>query len=180
MNAIRQSLFVKRMVAYELMVCSLFNRASHIRAIKSLFAFISRIGDGIFWYTLMLLLPVIYGTAALKATLHMMVVGALALGLYKAIKSVTERPRPCVVKQELLLGTAPLDQYSFPSGHTMHAVSFTLVALHYYPELAAVLVPFAILVGLSRVILALHYPTDVICGAVLGGGIALLSFTVTD
>lgn len=180
MNAIRQSLFVKRIIAYELMLCSLFNQASHIRVIKSLFAFISRIGDGIFWYTLMLLLPIIYGTAALTATLHMTVVGALTLALYKAIKSVTERPRPCVVKQDLLLGTAPLDQYSFPSGHTMHAVSFTLVALHYYPELTVVLVPFAVLVGLSRIILALHYPTDVICGALLGGGISLLSFMVTD
>lgn len=179
MNAIRHSLFIKRMVAYELMLCSLFNRASHIRIIKSLFALISRLGDGIFWYTLMLLLPFVYGLSALGASLHMMVVGALALGLYKAIKSVTERPRPCVVKQDLLLGTAPLDQYSFPSGHTMHAVSFTLVALHYYPELAMVLVPFAVLVALSRIVLALHYPTDVVCGALLGGGIALLSFMVT-
>ncbi|MFO8023694.1 phosphatase PAP2 family protein [Thiohalophilus sp.] len=179
MNAIRQSLFIKRMVAFELALCGLFNRASHIRFIKSLFAFISRLGDGIFWYTLIALLPLIYGSEALGASLHMAIVGALALGLYKAIKSVTERPRPCVVKQDLLLGTAPLDQYSFPSGHTMHAVSFTLVALHYYPELAVILLPFTALVALSRVVLALHYPTDVLCGALLGGGIALLSFTIS-
>lgn len=180
MNAIRQSLIIKRLVNYELMVCGLFNRASHISIIKSLFAFISRLGDGIFWYCLMALLPLIYGATGLNASLHMMLVGALSLIVYKFIKSITERPRPCVVKQELLLGTAPLDQYSFPSGHTMHAVSFTMVALNYFPELAIILMPFAALVALSRIILALHYPTDVVCGALLGGGIAALSFTFLD
>lgn len=180
MNAIRQSLIIKRLVNYELMVCGLFNRASRIRVIKSLFAFISRLGDGIFWYCLMIVLPLIYGTPALKTSFHMMLVGALALIVYKFIKSITERPRPCVVKQDLLLGTAPLDQYSFPSGHTMHAVSFTMVALHYYPELAFILLPFAALVALSRVVLALHYPTDVVCGALLGGSIAALSFMFLD
>lgn len=175
MNTVRQSLLVKRMVDFELALCIVFNRASHIDAVKSLFAFVSRLGDGIFWYLLIVLLPFLYGPPAITASLHMLVVGAIALLLYKAIKSVTGRPRPCVVKKELLLGTPPLDQYSFPSGHTMHALSFSLVALHYYPELATILLPFSVLVALSRVILALHYPTDVLCGALLGSGIALLS-----
>jgi len=178
MNAIRQSLIVKRMVAFDLTVCTLFNRASHVDLIKFLFAFISRLGNGIFWYSLMLILPIVYGMSAIPASLHMMVVGAVTLLVYKIIKSITERPRPCVVKKELLLGTAPLDQYSFPSGHTMHAFSFSLVALEYYPELALILIPFTILVALSRVVLALHYPTDVLCGAMLGSGIALLSFSL--
>lgn len=179
MSTLRQSLFVKRVVNIELALCTIINRASHINVIKTFFALISRLGDGVFWYTLILLLPFLYGFDAFGASIHMLSVGIVALLSYKAIKSLTERPRPCVVKQDLLLGTAPLDQYSFPSGHTMHAVSFTLVALHYYPELALLLLPFTALVALSRVVLALHYPTDVLCGALLGGGIALLSFTLT-
>jgi undecaprenyl-diphosphatase len=178
MNSIRDNLLLKRMYAFDLTVCALFNRASHVQAIKHSFAFISRLGDGVFWYVLILLLPLIYGMQALSASLHMLAVGAVTLLVYKAIKSFTERPRPCVVNKALLLGTAPLDQYSFPSGHTMHAVSFSMVALHYYPELALILLPFTLLVALSRVVLALHYPTDVICGAVLGGAIAWLSFSL--
>lgn len=178
MNTLRQSLFVKRMVAFDLTLCTLFNRASHINVIKTLFAFISRLGDGIFWYTLILLLPFAYGLSAITASFHLLAVGAVALLVYKAIKSLTERPRPCMVKKELLLGTAPLDQYSFPSGHTMHAFSFTLVALHYFPELALLLIPFTVLVALSRMVLALHYPTDVLCGALLGSGLAFTSFTL--
>jgi undecaprenyl-diphosphatase len=67
-----------------------------------------------------------------------------------------------------MLGTSPLDLYSFPSGHTLHAVSFTLVVIHFLPMLLWLLLPFAILVAMSRVVLGLHYPTDVIAGVVLG------------
>ncbi|MNV30971.1 phosphatidylglycerophosphatase B [compost metagenome] len=65
---------------------------------------------------------------------------------------------------------APLDEFSFPSGHTLHAVSFTIVALAYYPWLAPLLVPFTVLIGLSRVVLGLHYPSDVLAAT----GIAAL------
>ncbi|HYR36596.1 MAG TPA: phosphatase PAP2 family protein, partial [Burkholderiales bacterium] len=71
---------------------------------------------------------------------------------------------------------APLDAFSFPSGHTLHAVAFTLVALNYYPALAPTLVAFTLLTAGSRVVLGLHYPSDVLAGAALGAGIAAASF----
>jgi undecaprenyl-diphosphatase len=68
--------------------------------------------------------------------------------------------------------------YSFPSGHTLHAVAFTLVALAYWPWLAPLLVPFTLLTAASRVALGLHYPSDVLAGASLGAGIAAASLAI--
>ncbi|HEV7631790.1 MAG TPA: phosphatase PAP2 family protein, partial [Steroidobacteraceae bacterium] len=69
-------------------------------------------------------------------------------------------------------GAVPLDRFSFPSGHTLHAVSFTLIASMAFPLLALLLVPLALLIALSRVVLGLHYPSDVLAGALLGAGVA--------
>jgi undecaprenyl-diphosphatase len=71
-----------------------------------------------------------------------------------------------------------LDLYSFPSGHTLHAVSFTILAVASFPGLAWLCVPFATLVAMSRVVLGLHYPSDVAAGALLGAALAALSMVV--
>ncbi len=64
---------------------------------------------------------------------------------------------------------------SASSGHTLHAVSFSIVALAYYPWLAPLLVPFSAGVALSRVVLGLHYPSDVLAATVIGVLLASLS-----
>ena len=61
------------------------------------------------------------------------------------------------------------------SGHTLHAVSFTVVALAWYPWLALPLVPFTASVAVSRVVLGLHYPSDVLAALGLGSVLALAS-----
>jgi undecaprenyl-diphosphatase len=70
---------------------------------------------------------------------------------------------------------AVLDRFSFPSGHTLHAVNFTLVCSAYLPELAAPLAWFTAMVALSRPVLGLHYPSDVLAGAAIGTLVALAS-----
>ena len=57
--------------------------------------------------------------------------GAVALLLYKRLKRWTKRPRPFAADGRIRAWVAPLDEFSFPSGHTLHAVSFTIVALAY-------------------------------------------------
>ena len=72
----------------------------------------------------------------------------------------------------------PLDRYSFPSGHTLHAVSFAWQATVHFPELGWVLVPLAALIAASRVVLGLHYPTDVLAGAAIGASLAELGISL--
>jgi len=156
-------------------LCAFCNRRSRNFTVRNLFRFASRLGDGVFWYVLMIVLLLEDGAIALPAVLHMIAVGLVGTALYKFIKGKTLRPRPFNVYPAIKCVGKTLDQFSFPSGHTMHAAAFSIVVLAYYPGLFWLVVPFGTLVGLSRPILGLHYPSDVLAGAALGAAIAGIS-----
>ncbi len=170
MKALKSSLVttLARMDALETGLCIRCNRLSHSEGVRLGFAAISRLGDGVFWYCLMLALPLMHGQAGLQVSVLMAGAGLSGLLLYKFLKTRLLRERPFVSSLGIRCGTPPLDRYSFPSGHTLHAVLFTTIALAYFPLLAPVLIPFMLLVAVSRVVLGLHYPSDVVAGAALG------------
>ena len=143
--------------------------------LRVFFGATSRMGDGPFWYGLMATLLLADGRAGLAASLHLAATGAIALLVYKLLKRWTRRPRPFASDVRIRAWVAPLDEFSFPSGHTLHAVAFTLVALAHYPHLAWLLVPFTATVAASRVALGLHYPSDVLAAIGLGTALASLS-----
>lgn len=171
------ALLLERAVARELSVCIWLNHACHYESIRRLFATVSWLGDGKFWYSLILMLPLFYGQHGIATSIKMAGTGIIGLIIYKLIKAHTHRLRPFMVHQEINLGTSPLDQYSFPSGHTLHAVNFTILAVQAFPELTWTLVPVTILIALSRVMLGLHYPSDVAIGAVIGAALAFASLS---
>ncbi len=159
---------VKRMADCDMAVCGLLNGIARRRGVKSFFVLVGRLGDGWCWYALLVVLPLLYGQKGVASSFLLVRIGVLNYLLYKVIKELTGRPRPCAVDARISLGAAPLDQYSFPSGHTMHAVAFTVAAAAQHGELGCLLAPFAALVALSRMVLGLHYPTDVIAGGAIG------------
>jgi undecaprenyl-diphosphatase len=158
----------------DLALCVRFNRVSHVHFWRHFFKTVSRLGDGVFWYALMALLPLVYGPAAWATVGRMALAAALGLALYKWLKAKTSRPRPCQVYSAISAAAPALDRFSFPSGHTLHALSFSLVACAGFPQLAPIVYPFALLVAVSRPVLGLHYPSDVLAGAVLGTLVAQL------
>jgi undecaprenyl-diphosphatase len=162
------------MLALDSALCINVNKASQYRAIRVLFRLVSRLGDGVFWYTVMIGILLTQGDSAIVPVLTMLSAGLTGTLIYKWIKGKTLRPRPYEIHQDIWLTGRPLDRFSFPSGHTLHAVAFTVVGLFFYPELSLLLIPFTVLVGMSRVVLGLHYPSDVIAGASIGGLIATL------
>jgi undecaprenyl-diphosphatase len=159
-------------------VCVRLNRTLRFSVVLHAFRAVSRLGDGIFWYSVMLALLLAYEREAAAAVLHMALAGMVCTLTYKAVKRSTLRPRPYEVLSVIARGAPPLDAFSFPSGHTLHAVAFTLVATAYYPWLAVLLVPFTLLVAASRVVLGLHYPSDVLAGALIGAAIAGISLSL--
>jgi len=166
---------LERLNALETPWCLRCNRHGELLETQRFFAAISRLGDGIFWYLLMFLLPAIHGTEGLLTALQMLLVGGVSLALYKLLKVLTGRDRPYAFDRDIQRLAPALDRYSFPSGHTMHAVGFSLVVCAHFPELAILLVPFALLVAASRLVLGLHYPSDVLAGALIGTLVALAS-----
>ena len=152
-------------------LCLRANRGCHYPLVRRGFTTISRLGDGIFWYLLMLAFAV-SGEHGATIAAQMAVTGMIGLALYRQLKHRLVRERPYISHAAIRLGTAPLDRYSFPSGHTLHAVAFTLVATAHVPELWLILGPFTLLVAASRVVLGLHYPTDVAAGALIGAALA--------
>ena len=172
-TAVAQGL--SRFDLFERRICVFINRRMRAPGFVRLFAAVSRLGDGVLWYALMAVLGLGMGETGLIAAAQMGGAGLVGVTLYKFLKRRLVRERPFVVSADILVGTAPLDRYSFPSGHTLHAVMFTLIAIAWFPLLAAVLVPFTLLVALSRIVLGLHYPSDVVVGGLIGWGLADLA-----
>lgn len=128
----------------------------------------SRLSDGVLWYLVIAALPLIDGAAGTACALQMAAVGAANLVVYLCLKYGIGRPRPFDVCPGIRACVRALDRFSFPSGHTLHAITFAIVLSHHYPGLAPPLWAFATLVAASRVVLGLHYPSDVLVGAAIG------------
>lgn len=90
------------------------------------------------------------------------------LPTYYVLKNSIKRDRPCNKIVDVVSLITPSDKFSFPSGHTAAAFVFATIVAAFFPFLALPLYAFATLVGLSRVILGVHYPGDILAGAGLG------------
>lgn len=163
-----------KMLDLDLRGCLYLNNLSHTQSIATFFKVVSRLGDGAFWATMLLLIWLHKGFAYGVQLLFVVVAGLLGTGIYKFLKHKTVRPRPYQVHQVIILGERPLDHFSFPSGHTLHAVMVTIVFGYIQPVLLLIMMPFTVLIALSRMVLGLHYPSDVIVGALIGATVASL------
>jgi undecaprenyl-diphosphatase len=100
--------------------------------VRQYFQTVSRLGDGIAWYLLGLAIFMVEGAASLPALAHLLCVAIVVGLMYRSLKKWTKRPRPFKQDPRIHLWSAPLDEYSFPSGHTLHAVSLSLVTIIQY------------------------------------------------
>ena len=168
----RAQMVLARFDDAEYRLCRGLNRAAEWLWLRNLMRLVSRLGDGVLWYSLLVALPLVSGTAAIRPVMIMAATGMSGLLIYRRLKSTLIRERPFIRHPGITLEMPPLDRYSFPSGHTLHAVCFTWQAVAHFPVLGWGLIPAATLIALSRVVLGLHYPTDVIAGGAIGALLA--------
>lgn len=152
--------------------CLYLNHFSHSQMVTYFFKTVSRLGDGLFWCMMLLGLWMLEGLLYIVQVVYLMISGSVGTVIYKILKQKTTRPRPYQVHQVIRLHEQPLDHFSFPSGHTLHAVMASTVIGYIQPMLLIVMLPFTILVAISRMVLGLHYPSDVLVGALIGVVIA--------
>ena len=134
----------------------------------------TRGGDGWLWYTLGLIL-LIYGGdhrfAAIGAGASAAVAGIF---LFRTLKHASRRKRPCEIEPHCWATILPPDLYSFPSGHAITGFGVAVSLGLFYPELQGCLLAAAFLIAGSRIILGMHFLSDVLAGSAIG---ALLGFT---
>ena len=104
------------------------------------------------------------------AVLLSLAVGFLLGNLF--IKNLVMRDRPCWIDPGIMLLTRSPGDYSFPSGHTLAAFETAVSVFLYHRRWGGVFLALAVLIGFSRLYLFVHFPTDVLAGAVLGSLIA--------
>ena len=119
-------------------ICLRINRFSHRVWIRRFFSIVSKLGDGGFWAVLAASLYGTLGPQALPSIAQMALTGLVGVLIYKLLRNRLVRERPYIAHGGILCGTAPLDRYSFPSGHTLHAVSFTILLWSFEPSLAPI------------------------------------------
>jgi len=135
-------------------------------------------GDGHFYVLMAVFLPILYPTEGLHFLYSALLCFALELPLYWVLKRSFKRRRPFKVVQALAPLLQPSDEFSFPSGHTTAAFMIACLISVFFPAASAVVYCWASLVAMSRVMLRVHFISDVMAGMLLGSSIALISLAL--
>lgn len=101
-------------------------------------------------------------------------------GITMGLKAIIKRPRPYVKYEDDLIPVTSERSFSFPSGHTSFAFSTATSLSLQYPKWYVITPAFlwATSIGFSRMYLGVHYPSDVLTGAVIGALAAYLSYQI--
>jgi undecaprenyl-diphosphatase len=138
----------------------------------------TRAGDGWLW-ALIGIAVLLFGRegrlAAVAAAGSAALVGA---ALFVSLKRVSGRKRPCEIEPHCWATLLPPDRFSFPSGHTITAFAVSVTLSLFYPVLLPFLLFCAVSIALSRILLGMHFFSDVLAGAALGTLLALGAFIV--
>ncbi|WP_347549204.1 phosphatase PAP2 family protein [Pseudalkalibacillus hwajinpoensis] len=158
--------------------CTVFrfvNMKCHSRYLTSFFGLVTHVGGAratiISTLLLCLLLPYPYKYWAIQSAFAL----ALSHMPVHLIKKHYPRHRPYLAMPDTKMLVYPLKDHSFPSGHTTASFSVLTPFILHVPSLSLPLATLACLVGMSRIYLGHHYPSDVLAGILLGGGSGILA-----
>ena len=132
----------------------------------------TRGGDGWLWYAMGLMVLLTGGNQRFLAVGTAGLASGVGSAIFLRLKKATGRKRPCAIEPHCWATLLPPDQFSFPSGHAITAFAVGVVLTCFYPELATGLLFCALSVAASRILLGMHFLSDVLAGAVIGTMVA--------
>jgi undecaprenyl-diphosphatase len=132
----------------------------------------TRGGDGWLWYAMGAVVLLAGGSQRFWALGAAGLAAALGVAAFLRLKKATGRRRPCAIEPHCWATLLPPDQFSFPSGHTITAFAVSVSLSSFYPELATGLLFCALSIAASRILLGMHFLSDVLAGAAIGTAVA--------
>jgi undecaprenyl-diphosphatase len=135
----------------------------------------TRGGDGWLWYGTGAMVALFGGRYRWAAVLSAVVAVSVGIVLFRKLKRAFGRKRPCAMEPHCWATLLPPDQFSFPSGHTITAFAVALSLGSFYPAMLPGLLFCAASVAASRILLGMHFLTDVLAGAAIGAAVGSLA-----
>ena len=138
----------------------------------------SRAGDGWLWAALAIPILWLGGHRRYEAMWVLSLAVLAGILLFLILKRLVDRERPCSIAPIQWKDLVPPDRFSFPSGHSITAFAVTVPLSIFYPSYMLWLLFCAVSVALSRVVLGLHFLSDVVVGSAMGAGIGYMAYTL--
>jgi undecaprenyl-diphosphatase len=132
----------------------------------------TRGGDGWLWCAVGMAILLAGGGRRFLAVGATARAAGAGIAAFLSLKKATGRQRPCALEPHCWATLLPPDRFSFPSGHTITAFAVAVSLGLFYPELAAGLFFCALSVAASRILLGMHFLSDVVAGAAIGTALA--------
>jgi undecaprenyl-diphosphatase len=136
----------------------------------------TRLGDGPLWYSLALVLFAFGGPRGDCALCSAGAAVGTGIVLFWIAKRFSGRKRPCALEKHCWAAILPPDQFSFPSGHSITAFAIAVSVGLYYPDVFGFLLLCALSIAASRIILGMHFLSDVLAGCLIGAILGYSSF----
>lgn len=167
---------IQTLYQFECRVFQQINSHFDKRIMNLYFRMITHMGGALFISATTLLLIILTTNQTRLTAISSAAALALSHIPVQLVKKLFPRKRPYLQIETTKILPNPLKDHSFPSGHTTAVFSVIVPFLVQIPSLTAILIPLGLSVGVSRIYLGLHYPSDVIAGGILGAFFGSLCF----